>query len=193
MFVDGKFKMMARVNDMVPTISSSPKEEGGRLWVVSIRGAIEGPEYYAALCDILYSASEKDTIVISLNTPGGRVDTGIAITTAMETSKATIVTRVIGMAASCGALIWSYGDKLEASKYSRIMFHSSAGGFMGKTRDMKDYAAGVEEMMKVLMAKSVERKMITQAQFDDAFDTNQDLYLNATDLIESGVDCEIIY
>jgi len=192
MFVDNKFKLIPRQNDRVPTVSLSPKDGGGMLYVISIRGPIDGPEYYAIVCDILYGAKEGDTIIISLNSPGGVVATGMAIIAAMAACKGQVITRAVGMVASCAAMIWSYGDELQASLYARIMFHSSAGGYMGKTRDMIDYGKGVEDMMKELVRPAIERKILTDAQFETAFDENQDFYLNAKDLQEAEVDCEII-
>jgi ATP-dependent Clp endopeptidase proteolytic subunit ClpP len=183
-----KLRLMKRKSVNYPTISHHKDEDGKSTWIISIRGIIGGQELYTDVCNILLTASEDDTVIITLNTPGGVVFTGLAIIHAMQKSRATVVTRVIGMAASCGALIWSYGQKLEMCPFSRLMFHASSGGFMGKTRDQRDYAEVTETLMKSINQRALTKNIITAKQFEDMFEARQDVYLNSKDLENNNVE-----
>jgi ATP-dependent protease ClpP protease subunit len=183
-----KLRLMKRKSVRYPTISHYTDEDGKSTWVISIRGVIGSQEMYTDVCNILLTAKEEDTVIISLNTPGGVVFTGLAIISAMDKCKGTVVTRVIGMAASCGALIWSHGHKLEMCPFSRLMFHASSGGFMGKTRDQKDYAEVTESLMKSVNQCALDKNILTEKQFEDMFEARQDVYLNSKDLENNNVE-----
>jgi ATP-dependent protease ClpP protease subunit len=182
------FKLVKRANKQVPTMSKMPNDKGGTNWVISVRGCIECPDKYAPMCDVINNASDKDSVLIIINTPGGMVYTGLAICSAIKNCKAIVTTRAVGMVASCGALLWSVGHKLEVCKFSRIMFHASSGGWIGKTRDQKEYAESTEMLMKELSTIAVSKKILTADQLKDMFESRQDVYLNCNDLVKSGVE-----
>lgn len=183
-----KFKLTKRTRQSIPTISKMDNEIGGFNYVITIRSEIDAPENYAATCDILNSANKNDSIDIVINTPGGHVVSGLAIVSAMKNSNAVITTTAVGLVASCGFVIWSYGDKLRVSKFAKLMCHASSGGFGGSTRDMRDVAIAQEMRMKELIRPAIARKIITQEQFDKTFDEKVDIYINTRDLEEAGVE-----
>ena len=181
-------KLMKRKTAHYPTISNYKDEIGKNTWIISIRGEMVTQEHYVDVCNILLSAEQSDTVIISLNTPGGVVYSGLAIINAMSKCKAKVITRAIGMVASCGALVWSHGHELQMCRFSRLMFHASSGGFMGKTRDQKDSAEAIETLMKSLNRKAIQRNIITEKQFEDMFEARQDVFLNAKDLENNKVE-----
>ncbi len=183
-----KFKLTKRTKPSVPTISKMENTKGGFNYVITIRSVIDSPDNYASACDVITSAKENDTINLVINTPGGYVTSGLALVSAMQNSKAIITTTAVGLVASCGFIIWSYGHKLRMSKFAKLMCHASSGGFMGKTRDQRDNAIAQELRMKDLVKPAIDRKIITQEQFDKAFDDKVDIYVNAKDLEEAGVE-----
>ncbi len=183
-----KFKLTKRNKPDVPTISKMENTKGGFNYVITIRSAISSPDNFASACDIINTAKEKDTINIVINTPGGYVVSGLTIVSAMQNSKATITTTAVGLVASCGFVIWSYGHNLKMSKFAKLMCHASSGGFMGKTRDQRDNAIAQELRMKELIRPAIDKKIITEEQFNKAFDDKADIYINAKDLEEAGVE-----
>ena len=192
MFSDKRLQFVKRTNAQMPVISMVPNEDGGHNYVISIRGAIDNPMYYASACDVMKCANEKDNIKMLIGTPGGRVDAGIAMVQAMKQCKAIVTTTAVGLVASCGALLWTHGDKIEACRFARPMFHSTSGGYIGKTKDQKDSAIAVEKLFKRMLAPAVEKKLLTQEQFDKAFDKNTDVYLTVNDLDKNGADYALI-
>lgn len=99
------------------------------------------------IAGLLYldSVNNKE-ITIFINSPGGQVYSGLGIIDAMRRVKSPIKTVVIGVAASMAAVILTYGDKRQATKYSTIMFHEPSGGVGGQYTDVK---LAAEEMLRV--------------------------------------------
>jgi ATP-dependent protease ClpP protease subunit len=145
---------------------------------------IVDPDYYTILCQALLSAKEGDEFHILINTYGGNVSSGLAITDAMQRSKAIVVTNVLGYAYSCGAMIWAFGDRLQMGKFARIMFHSSSHMAWGKSADIADQASGLVKGMKYLMSRIVKRGVITQEESDKCFNSKLDVYFNYNHLAE---------
>ena len=79
---------------------------------------------------------EKD-ISLYINSPGGVVNSGLAIYDTMQYLRAPVSTICIGMAASMAAVLLSAGapGKRYALPNSRIMIHQGSGGFRGNAPD----------------------------------------------------------
>lgn len=93
---------------------------------------VVGPEEYTDMIHRISTASESDTIYIHLNTPGGRMDTGVQLINAMQTSSAHVVTILESESHSLGTLIFLAGDEMVVHDHVMIMFHNFKGGVVGK-------------------------------------------------------------
>lgn len=173
--------MLPRKSIFDPSIGRTPMENGFK-WTILFDNDIVSPDYYTLVCQALLNAKEEDVVHIMVNTYGGAVASGLAITDAMQRSKARIITEVVGYAYSCGAMIWSFGDELRMGKYARVMFHSSSHMAWGKSSDIQEEAEHLVEGMKYLMNRIVKRGVLTQEEADSCFDSKIDLYFNYQDL-----------
>lgn len=171
-------QMLPRKSILHPSISRTPMTGGGSKWVVLIDNDIVSPEYYTLVCQVLLTATEEDVVYMPINTHGGSVASGLAVTDAMQRSKAKVITDVVGYAYSCGAMIWSFGDELRMGKFARIMFHSSSHMAWGKSASVAEEADHLVEGMKYLMDRIVKRGVITQEESDKCFDSKLDVYFN---------------
>lgn len=170
--------MLQRKSILHPSISRTPMESGKFKWVIFIDNDIVSPEYYTSVCQCLLNADTGDVVYMPINTHGGSVASGLAVTDAMQRSKAKIITDVIGYAYSCGAMIWSFGDELRMGKCARIMFHSSSHMAWGKSASVAEEADHLVEGMKYLMDRIVKRGVLTQEERDKCFDSKLDVYFN---------------
>ena len=66
---------------------------------------------------------EFDEITIRINSWGGDLDMGLSIVSEIRASKAFIITKVDGVAASMSGVIAVAGDRSEMNDYARIMLH----------------------------------------------------------------------
>src|SRR5919112_403523 len=90
---------------------------------------------------------EKD-ISLYINSPGGVVNSGLAIYDTMQYLRAPVSTICIGMAASMGAVLLAAGAKGKryALPNARIMVHQGSGGFRGNTPDVFIQVKELEEL-----------------------------------------------
>ena len=97
-------------------------------------GTIDSHSVYN-LCRQLRYLQQKDPdgeITIYINSPGGEVDSGLALYDVMKGISCPIRTVCLGIAASMGAIIFTAGNKREILPHGRVMIHdpliSSTGG-----------------------------------------------------------------
>lgn len=81
---------------------------------------------------------EKD-IFLYINSPGGSVDSGMAIFDTMQWISNDVATVAMGLAASMGQFLLSAGEhgKRYALPHSRIMMHQPSGGLGGTASDIR--------------------------------------------------------
>ena len=122
---------------------------------------------------------EKD-ISLYINSPGGVVNSGLAIYDTMQYLRSPVSTICIGMAASMAAVLLAAGTKGKryALPNSRIMIHQGSGGFRGNAPDaviqMKEWEFLVQRNNEILaqhtgqpldkVAKDTERDYFMSAE-----------------------------
>lgn len=90
------------------------------------------PQLYIDMIHRIRSANSDDIIHIHLNTPGGRLDTGIQIINAMQSSEAHVVCSLESEVHSLGTLIFLAADEFIVHDNCMMMFHNFSGFTGGK-------------------------------------------------------------
>lgn len=95
-----------------------------------------------ALCAqmLLLSAEDPDAdIHLYINSPGGSVDSGMALYDTMQFISNDVATYGMGLAASMGQFLLAAGEKGKryALPHARIMMHQPSGGIGGSASDIK--------------------------------------------------------
>ena len=95
-----------------------------------------------AICAQLLLLDAEDSnrdIWLYINSPGGSVDSGMAIYDTMQFVKADVATVAMGLAASMGQVLLSAGaaGKRYALPHARIMMHQASGGIGGTASDIR--------------------------------------------------------
>jgi len=107
--------------------------------IIFLGDAIEDHLANLVIAQLLFLDSEDPEKDISLyiNSPGGVVNSGLAIYDTMQYLRAPVSTICIGMAASMAAVLLAAGTKGKryALPNSRIMIHQGSGGFRGNAPD----------------------------------------------------------
>jgi ATP-dependent Clp protease, protease subunit len=88
---------------------------------------------------LLNAEDEKSDIFLYINSPGGSVDSGMAIYDTMQFIPNDVVTVGMGLAASMGQFLLAAGTKGKryALPHARIMMHQPSGGIGGSASDIK--------------------------------------------------------
>ncbi len=109
--------------------------------IVFVCGEVTEEMSTLAVAQLLFLESEdpKKEISMYINSPGGEVDSGLAIYDAMQYIAPPVSTLCFGRAASMGAVLLAAGAK--GHRYSlpnaTIMVHQSMGGLRGRFTDVK--------------------------------------------------------
>jgi ATP-dependent Clp protease protease subunit len=163
--------------------------------VVFLVGPVEDHMANLVVAQLLFLESEnpdKD-IHLYINSPGGAVNSGLAIYDTMQFIKPDVSTVCIGQAASMGALILSGGGKGKrfALPHSRMMVHQPMGGFQGQATDIDIHAREILRVRERLNQILVKHTGRTLDQIKD--DTDRDYFLDGDEaksfgLIDSVID-----
>jgi ATP-dependent Clp protease, protease subunit len=126
--------------------------------IIFLGDAIEDHLANLIIAQLLFLDSEDPEKDISLyiNSPGGVVNSGLAIYDTMQYLRAPVSTICIGMAASMAAVLLAAGTKGKryALPNARIMIHQGSGGFRGNAPDaviqMKEWEFLVQRNNEIL-------------------------------------------
>jgi ATP-dependent Clp protease, protease subunit len=111
---------------------------------------IGDPEHYTDMIHFLNSAGATDVVSIHLNTPGGRLDTGVQIINAIQNSQAKVITILESTAYSLGSLIFLSGDEMVVNDYCLLMFHNFNSGLIGKGNELSSELEAMLQWFKSL-------------------------------------------
>jgi ATP-dependent Clp protease protease subunit len=157
--------------------------------VVFLVGPIEDHTANLVVAQLLYLESEnpdKD-IHLYVNTPGGTVNSGLAIYDTMQFVRPDVSTVCIGQAASMGAVILSGGaaDKRFALPHSRVMIHQPWGGFQGQATDIDIHAREILEMrerLNQILSRHTGRELGVVKE-----DTERDNFMGGDQAVKYGI------
>ena len=162
--------------------------------VVFLVGPIEDHTANRVVAQMLYLESEnpdKD-IHLYVNTPGGTVNSGLAIYDTMQFIRPDVSTVCIGQAASMGAVILAGGaaDKRFALPHSRVMIHQPWGGFQGQATDVDIHAREILEMrerLNQILSRHTGRELEVVKE-----DTERDNFMGGDQAVKYGIIDKVI-
>ncbi len=162
--------------------------------VIFAVGEIEDYMANLIVAQLLFLESEnpdKD-IHLYINSPGGMVNSGMAIYDTMQFVKPDVSTVCIGQAASMGALLLAggAGGKRFALPNSRVMIHQPLGGFQGQATDIGIHA---QEILK--LRDRLNQIMATHSGQDIqkiAEDTERDNFMSGQEAVDYGLIDEVL-
>jgi ATP-dependent Clp protease protease subunit len=104
------------------------------------------------IAQLLYLAREdpEKDISMYIHSPGGIINSGLAIYDTMQLIQPDVSTHCVGMAASMGAVLLAGGAK--GKRYSlpnsTVMIHQAAGGFEGTAADIEIHAKYILQLQQ---------------------------------------------
>ena len=125
--------------------------------------AIETPRQFINAIEVLQTASEKDTVYIHLQTPGGSLDATDTFIQAMRECEAKIIVKASGGVHSAGTVILLEADEFTLSQNFNCLIHNGSCGAGGKFSDFKVQARHTEEYMERVM-RSTYRGFLTEEE-----------------------------
>lgn len=102
-----------------------------------LSGEIESPDKYHQMFQVLHQATDRDQIIIHINSGGGQIDTTIQLISAIRESRGEVITIADGVVGSAATLIFLSGDVLMVNPHCLFMVHNMSGEAYGKAHEME--------------------------------------------------------
>ena len=169
---------------------------------------IKEPRYYRTLIDTLYTATPNDTVVLSINSDGGSLDSAVAIIEALRGSPAQTVSVIVGRCCSAASLIALSCQFTEVSEFAVGMAHSCRYGAGGSSGDIKGQAEFEHRMVEKIY-RSVYQDFLSESEIQSVVNNgtiwmdNEDIinrleqrqakYTEDTETVEKVVDKKVKY
>ncbi len=157
--------------------------------IIFLGGPIDDAVANTVIAQLLFLESEdaKKDITIYINSPGGQIQSGLAIVDAMNHIKPDVSTVCVGMAASMGAIILSQGKKGKrfALPNSEVMIHQPLTGVEGQASDVEITARHIIRLKDKLIKMMAEASGQTYAKVEK--DKDRDYWMSADEAKKYGI------
>ena len=148
-----------------------------------------------SICQQLRQLQRMDPfeqITIYFNSPGGEVQSGLAIYDTMQAISCPVRTVCLGMAASMSALLFMAGDQRDMLPHARILIHDplTAGGVGGSALELKTKA---DQLMRTREITAEVISKHTGHPIEEVYEkTQHDAWFEAPEAVEWGLADQII-
>ena len=161
--------------------------------IIILSGEINDASANSVVAELLYLDSlNNDDIHIYINSPGGRITSGMAIYDTMNLIKSDVSTICVGIAASMAAFLLSSGTK--GKRYclpnSEVMIHQPLGGAQGQATEIKIAAERIlklKDKLNSILSKNTKQRLEIIER-----DTERDNFMDAKEALEYGIVDEIL-
>ena len=124
-------------------------------------------------------------ITLYINSPGGEVQSSLALYDVMQAVSCPVRTVCLGMAASMGALLFIAGDEREILPHSRVMIHDPLIGADGSALSVK---ARADDLMRIRVITAGVFARHSGMSVERVFElTASDTYFEAEEAVEAGL------
>jgi ATP-dependent protease ClpP protease subunit len=173
-------------------VSYKLNEERKRLdiWIF---GVIQSISQFTKVISLFHTLTEEYKIIIHLHTPGGSIDVTDHILTAMSRCKAEIITHNLGMAASCGSLILTFGDKIAIEDLSITMFHNAIHGGKDSLHKAKVQVDHTVNRVALIFKRLISRGIITKDEATRIVDHGDEFFIPSNIIISRLKENNLLY
>ena len=140
----------------------------------------------------LESLDPSADISLYINSPGGKVSSGLAIYDTMQLVKPAVSTICTGMAASMGSVLLCAGEKGKRSAlpHSKVLIHQPLGGAHGQASDILIAAKEIEKTRNELISIIAKH---SGTPYDKVFaDADRDYWMSAEEAQAYGMVDELL-
>ena len=190
------------MNVIPGVVESGPR--GERFWdiyslllkerIIMLFTPITDPVANTIIAQLLYLEREDPDKDISLyiQSPGGIINSGLAIYDTMQLIRSPVSTICVGMAASMATVLLCAGTKGKryALPHSTIHMHQAVGGVQGQVADIQIAAREILRQQEII--RDILVAHTGQSAEKITHDTDRDFYLNPQQAVEYGLVDEVL-
>lgn len=140
--------------------------------------------------DQLNDAAGED-ITLEINSPGGYVDAGSEIYTALKEYSGKVTANIVGQACSAASWIALAADHVAMAPTAQMMIHRASGGADGNVDDLASAMQGLDQMDQALVDLYAKRTGKTKDEIYDMMKSNT--WMNAKTAKANGFIDEIMF
>jgi len=145
-------------------------------------GGIEDPFMYSKLVYAIATLDKGEQFILHINTPGGVIDSALAICDAIKNTNGTVTIHLTGTVASAGTIIAMFADHLIVSDHLSFMVHNYSSGLAGKGHELKAQQKFQDEHLNHFF-RTTYAGFLTEEEMDDVID-GRDMWLGSEDVKE---------
>jgi ATP-dependent Clp protease protease subunit len=162
--------------------------------IIFIQGEMTDYTANLVIAQILFlsMSSKNEDIQIYINSPGGYVQSGLAVYDTFKYVSCDVSTICVGQASSMGAVLLAAGTKGKrlALPHSRIMIHQPWGGMQGTASDIAIHAEEIIRSKKELVEILAEETGKDTKTIEK--DSDRDFFMTPKEAKEYGLIDDII-
>jgi len=167
------------------SVEASPRtfytETTNRVYEHYLDYALEDFSEARQLCVLLRNAGESDSVVLRINSPGGRFDVAAQIINAIRESKANVTGVIEQECASAATMIFLSCDQWQVQPWGEMMIHYTTYGAFGKGNEVTSRVGHVDRMFPP-MFRSIYENFLTDVEISDII-RGLDLHLTQEDIL----------
>lgn len=142
------------------------------------------------LSDALSKANGQD-VVLEINSPGGDVFAGSEIATAIKNYSGSIITNIVGLAASAASVVALAGDKVEMAPTAQLMIHRASTSANGNVDALNSAGQSLDSIDQSLVDVYVAKTGMSPS---DVYNMMvNETWINAKEAVEKGFADDIMF
>ena len=162
------------------TLGYFMKQQVATQYTVTIDEAFTEPSYYRGVVSMLMGASEEDTVIFLINSPGGRLSGLLTLLEGINMTDATTLAVLVGECASAASMFALHCDQVFVSENATMLCHNVSYGTNGKGSDVLAHVNHVAKTSEKLL-RSTYLNFLSEKEILELLN-GQEIYLDSDEI-----------
>ena len=162
------------------TLGYFMKQKVATQYTVTIDEAFTEPSYYRGVVSMLMGASEEDTVIFLINSPGGRLSGLLTLLEGINMTEATTLAVLVGECSSAASMFALHCDQVFVSENATMLCHNVSYGTNGKGSDVLAHVNHVAKTSEKLL-RSTYLNFLSEKEILELLN-GQEIYLDSDEI-----------
>lgn len=162
------------------TLGYFMKQKVATQYTVTIDEAFTEPSYYRGVVSMLMGASEEDTVIFLINSPGGRLSGLLTLLEGINMTDATTLAVLVGECSSAASMFALHCDQVFVSENATMLCHNVSYGTNGKGSDVLAHVNHVAKTSEKLL-RSTYLNFLSEKEILELLN-GQEIYLDSDEI-----------
>ena len=162
------------------TLGYFMKQKVATQYTVTIDEAFTEPSYYRGVVSMLMGASEEDTVIFLINSPGGRLSGLLTLLEGVNMTDATTLAIIVGECSSAASMFALHCDQVFVSENATMLCHNVSYGTNGKGSDVLAHVNHVAKTSEKLL-RSTYLNFLSEKEVLELLN-GQEIYLDSDEI-----------